>query len=102
MPRPQGRIDIGRCLVARDWQLRRLVNHISMSARRHQLSRQLMSDHLPDAMTDDPVAISDLADEAMRTADKAGIPAAEINEEVRSVLEAFFDAMQHRAGGLAD
>jgi hypothetical protein len=73
-----------------------------MSTRSINFLDKWMADHLPNAMTDDPVAISGLADEAMRAADKAGIPAAEINEEVGSVLEAIFDAMQHRGGGLAD
>jgi hypothetical protein len=53
-------------------------------------------------MTDDPVAISELADEAMKAADSAGIGAAEINEEVGSVIEVIFDAMLHRDGSLAD
>jgi hypothetical protein len=42
----------------------------------------------------------ELADEA--AADSTGIGAAEINEEVGSVIEVIFDAMQHRDGSLAD
>ncbi|MER8375804.1 hypothetical protein NKH19_27175 [Mesorhizobium sp. M1338] len=49
-----------------------------------------MAEHLPNAITDDPVAISDLADEAIKAADREGIPADEINEEVLSVLEVIF------------
>ena len=40
--------------------------------------------HLPNAMTDDPVAVSDLAEELMEAAEREGITAAEINEEVDS------------------
>ncbi|WP_246688463.1 MULTISPECIES: hypothetical protein [unclassified Mesorhizobium] len=61
-----------------------------------------MADHLPNAMTDDPVAVSDLADEMMKAADKDGIAAAEINEEVDSVFEVIFEAMHHREGGLPE
>ncbi|TIN20210.1 MAG: DUF768 domain-containing protein [Mesorhizobium sp.] len=52
-------------------------------------------------MTDDPVAISDLADELMKAAEREGISAAEINEEVDSVFEVIFEAMEHREGSLA-
>lgn len=72
-----------------------------MSTRGVNFLDKWMAEHLPNAMTDDPVAISDLADEAMKAADKEGIPADEINEEVGSVPEVIFDAMQHRAGGFA-
>ncbi|WP_245430749.1 hypothetical protein [Mesorhizobium sp. WSM3868] len=59
-----------------------------------------MAEHLPNAMTDDPVAVSDLADELMKAAEREGIPAAEITEEVDSVFEVIF-AMEHREGSLA-
>jgi len=60
-----------------------------------------MVEHLPDAMTDDPVAISDLADQAMKAADKEGIRMSEIAEEVPSVFEVIAEAMDHREGGVA-
>ncbi|MER8746008.1 hypothetical protein NKH54_23410 [Mesorhizobium sp. M1004] len=46
-----------------------------------------MADHLADAITGDPVAISDLADEVMKAADSEGIGVDEITEEVGSVFE---------------
>jgi hypothetical protein len=56
-----------------------------------------MGEHLPNAFTDDPVAISDLADELMKAASAEGIPADEINEEFDSVFELIFEAMQDRS-----
>jgi hypothetical protein len=61
-----------------------------------------MAEHLPNAMTDDLVAVSDLADQLMEAAEREGIPAAEINEEVDSVYEVIFEAMEHREGSSAD
>ncbi|MDX8437578.1 hypothetical protein RFN25_29660 [Mesorhizobium abyssinicae] len=61
-----------------------------------------LAEHLPNAITDDPVAVSDLADEMMTAAERGGIGADEINEEVESVSEIIFEAMQHREGSLAD
>jgi hypothetical protein len=58
-----------------------------------------MAEHLPNAITDDPIAISDLAEQAMRAADNQGITCAEISEEVGSVFEVIFDGVQHRDGG---
>ncbi|WP_245430735.1 hypothetical protein [Mesorhizobium sp. WSM3868] len=60
-----------------------------------------MAEHLPNAMTDDPVAVSDLADQLMGAADREGIPAAEINKEVESVYEVIFEALANREGSLA-
>lgn len=57
-----------------------------------------IAEHLPDAMTDDPIAISDLADQAMQGAQKQGIACEEIADEVGSV---FFEALQNREGGIA-
>ena len=57
-----------------------------------------MAEHLPNAFTDDPAAIADLADQAMQAADKEGIGPDEISEEVGSVFEAILDAMQNRDG----
>ncbi|MDG4876274.1 hypothetical protein P9273_14320 [Mesorhizobium sp. WSM4935] len=66
-----------------------------MSTRGINFVDKWMAEHLPNAITDDPVAVSDLADE------REGIPAAEINEEVDSVYEVIFEAMEHREGSLA-
>ncbi|MER9733031.1 hypothetical protein [Mesorhizobium sp. M0217] len=74
----------------------------SMSTRGINFLDKWVADHLPDAITDDPVAISDLADEVMKAADSAGIGVDEITEEVGSVFEVILDAMQHRDAGLAD
>lgn len=52
-----------------------------------------------DAMTDDPVAISELADSAMEAADEAGIATTEITDEVPSVFDVIAEAMDHREGG---
>jgi L-serine deaminase len=57
-----------------------------------------MAEHLLNAITDDPAAVSDLADEMMKAAERQGIPASEINEEVDSVFEVISEAMQHRDG----
>jgi hypothetical protein len=43
-----------------------------MSTRGINFLDKWMAEHLPDAMTADPVAISDLADEAMWAADREG------------------------------
>ncbi|MER8465987.1 hypothetical protein [Mesorhizobium sp. M1396] len=73
-----------------------------MSTRGVNFLDKWMADHLPNAMTDDPAAISDLADQAMKAAARDGIHPDEISEEVGSVFKAIFDAMQYREGGLAD
>ncbi|MER8564399.1 hypothetical protein NKH85_04250 [Mesorhizobium sp. M0924] len=61
-----------------------------------------MAEHLPNAMTDDPAAVSDLADEMMKSAEREGIGADEIKEEVGSVYEVNLEAMHHREGSLAE
>ncbi|MBZ9991135.1 hypothetical protein LB572_28970 [Mesorhizobium sp. BH1-1-5] len=61
-----------------------------------------MAEHLPNAMTNDPLAVSDLADELMKAAAAERISADEINEEVASVYAVIFEAMHHREGNLAD
>ncbi|WP_176477181.1 hypothetical protein [Mesorhizobium sp. WSM4313] len=38
-------------------------------------------EHLPNAMTDGPVAVTDPLTELMESAEQEGIPAAEINEK---------------------
>lgn len=73
-----------------------------MSTRGINFLDKWMADHLPNVVTDDPIAISDLADQAMKAAYKQGITCAEISEEVGSVFEMIFDAMQHRDGSMAD
>lgn len=72
-----------------------------MSTRGINFLDKWMAEHLPDAMTDDPVAISDLADHAMQAAQKQGIACEEIAEEVGSVFEVILEAMQNRDGGIA-
>ncbi|WP_041163360.1 DUF768 domain-containing protein [Mesorhizobium australicum] len=61
-----------------------------------------MAEHLPNAITDDPIAASDLANEAMRAAERDGIDPAEITDEVGSAFEVILKAMQHRDASLAD
>lgn len=73
-----------------------------MSTRGLNFFDKWMAEHLPNAMTDDPVAVSDLADEMMTAAASQGIPAKEINEEVDSVFEVIFEAMRHREGNLPE
>ncbi len=70
-----------------------------MSKRGIDFLENWMADHLPNAFTDDPAAITDLADQAIRAAEKEGISLEEISEEVGSVFDVIFDAMQNRAGG---
>ncbi|WP_246673363.1 hypothetical protein [Mesorhizobium sp. B2-9-1] len=53
-------------------------------------------------MTDDPVAVADLADEMIKAAEREGIAASEINEEIDSVFEVIFEALQHREGSLGE
>ncbi|MDX8451199.1 hypothetical protein RFM98_00360 [Mesorhizobium sp. VK9D] len=57
-----------------------------------------MTEHLPNAMTDDPAAICDLVGQVMKAARREGIEPDEITEEVGSVFGVIFDAMQHREG----
>ena len=73
-----------------------------MSTRGINFLDRWMSEHLPDVMTDDPVAISDLTDQAMEAADREAIEVSEIYEEVGSVFEVIAQAMQHRDGSLPD
>jgi len=73
-----------------------------MSTRGINFLDRWMAEHLPDVMTDDPVAISDLTDQAMEAADREGVEVSEIYEEVGSVFEVIAQAMQHRDGSLAD
>ncbi|WP_027170518.1 DUF768 domain-containing protein [Mesorhizobium sp. WSM3224] len=63
---------------------------------------QWMAEHLPNVITDDPAAISDLVNEMMEAASRAGISADEINEEVDSVFDLISEAMQHRGSGLVE
>ncbi|QKD03492.1 DUF768 domain-containing protein [Mesorhizobium loti] len=69
-----------------------------MSARGINFLDNWMAEQLPETATGDPVVISDLADKAMKAADKAGILTTEISEEVPSVFEVIAEAMDHREG----
>ncbi|TGS65553.1 DUF768 domain-containing protein [Mesorhizobium sp. M3A.F.Ca.ET.201.01.1.1] len=71
-----------------------------MSARALDFLDRWMAEHLPNAMTDDPAAIDDLVDQLMSSARREGVAPKEIYEEVDSVFEIVFEAMQHREGGL--
>lgn len=69
-----------------------------MSTRGANFLEMWMAEHLPDAVTNNPAAINDLADQAMEAADREGIAVSEIYEEVGSVFEVIAAAMQHRDG----
>ncbi|WP_292116115.1 hypothetical protein [Mesorhizobium sp.] len=69
-----------------------------MSRRGIDFFDKWLAEHLPNVLTDDPLAVSDLADEMMKAAAREGIAASEINEEVDSV----FEALQHREGSLGE
>lgn len=73
-----------------------------MSTRGANFLDRWMAEHLPNAMTDDPAAISDLVIHMTKAAEREGIDRVEITEEVDSVFEVIFDAMQHREGGRAE
>ncbi|CDX40615.1 conserved hypothetical protein [Mesorhizobium sp. SOD10] len=73
-----------------------------MSRRGLDFFDRWMAEHLPNVLTDDPVAVSDLADEMVKAAGREGIPASEIDEEVDSVFEVIFEALQHREGSLGE
>ncbi|WP_245479215.1 MULTISPECIES: hypothetical protein [unclassified Mesorhizobium] len=60
-----------------------------------------MADHLPNAITDDTMAILYLVEEALEAAEREGIRPEEITDEVGSLFEVILDAMQNREGGLA-
>jgi len=53
-----------------------------------------VAEQLPIVARGDPIAASDLADQLMTAAEKAGIRADEINGEVGSVFEVIFEAMR--------
>ncbi|WP_292870662.1 hypothetical protein [Mesorhizobium sp.] len=48
------------------------------------------------------MAASDLADQLLASAEQSGIGADEVSEEVDSLFEVVFEAMQHQTGGFAD
>src|SRR5689334_21947134 len=73
-----------------------------MSRRGLDFFDRWMAEHLPNVLTDDPVAVSELADEMMKAAAREGIPASEINGEVDSVFEVIFEALRHREGSLGE
>ena len=70
-----------------------------MSKRGVDFLDKWMAEHLPNAFTDDPASITDLADQAMSVADKEGISADEVSEGVGSVFEVILEEMQNRASG---
>ncbi|RJT26028.1 DUF768 domain-containing protein [Mesorhizobium waimense] len=73
-----------------------------MSTRGADFLHKWISEHMPEGPIDDPGRlVTDLADQAMRAADAAGIPIQEIDEEIGSVYEAIIHAVEHREGGLA-
>ncbi|RUX96130.1 MULTISPECIES: DUF768 domain-containing protein [unclassified Mesorhizobium] len=67
-----------------------------MSARGLKFLDNWMAQQLPIVARGDPIAASDLADQLMTAAEKAGIRADEINGEVASVFEVIFEAMRRR------
>lgn len=73
-----------------------------MSRRGLDFFDKWMAEHLPNVLTDDPLAVADLADEMIKAAGREGIPASEIDEEVDSVFEVIFEALQHREGSLGE
>jgi hypothetical protein len=103
MAKPQGRFDIGCNLGGRDLRDRWLVDHLPMSTRGAEFLYHWISDHMPEKPLDDLLlSVTDLADEAKREADRRGITNQEIEEEIDSVYEAIFHAVEHREGGLPD
>ncbi|RWI97919.1 hypothetical protein [Mesorhizobium sp.] len=72
-----------------------------MSTRGKNFLDKSMAEHVPNATTDDPLAIIYLSDAAMEAAGREGISPEEI-EDVGSLLRVILTAMQHRRGGLAD
>ncbi|RRH92836.1 DUF768 domain-containing protein [Mesorhizobium tamadayense] len=72
-----------------------------MSTRGINFLDKWMAEHLPNAITDDPMAIIYLTEEAIKAAEREGIPPEEMIEEVGSLFEMILQAMQHREGGLA-
>ncbi|RVC58529.1 DUF768 domain-containing protein, partial [Mesorhizobium sp. M4B.F.Ca.ET.088.02.2.1] len=59
-----------------------------MSTRGINFLDKWLAEHLPNAITDDPVAVELIQLPRVNSAD-------EINEEVESVFEVIFEAMQH-------
>ncbi|WP_027062786.1 DUF768 domain-containing protein [Mesorhizobium loti] len=69
-----------------------------MSERGRKFLDKWLAEQLPIVSQGDPIAASDLADQLMTAAEKAGIRANEINGEVESVFEVIFEAMRrHQA-----
>ncbi|QND66673.1 DUF768 domain-containing protein [Mesorhizobium loti] len=67
-----------------------------MSARGLKFLDNWMAQQLPILAREDPIAASDLADQLMTAAEKAGIRADEINGEVAGVFEVIFEASRRR------
>ncbi|MES0190148.1 DUF768 domain-containing protein [Mesorhizobium sp. LSJC264A00] len=62
------------------------------------LDRWVAAEQLPIVARGDPIAASELADQLMTAAEKAGIPADEINGEVESVFESLLEVTRRRTG----
>lgn len=73
-----------------------------MSTRGVNFLDNWMAEHLPNAITDDPMAIIYLTEEAIKAAEREGIPPEQITEEVGSVFDVILQAMQHRDGSRAE
>lgn len=71
-----------------------------MSARGLKFLDKWVAEQLPIVARGDPIAASDLADQLMTAADKAGIGADEIAGEVESVFEVVSAALRRRHDGL--
>jgi hypothetical protein len=69
-----------------------------MSVRGLKFLDRWVAERLPIVASGDPIAASDMADQLMTAAEKAGIPAGEINGEVESVFEVILEAMRPRTG----
>ncbi|WP_442581748.1 DUF768 domain-containing protein [Mesorhizobium sp. ASY16-5R] len=67
-----------------------------MSVRGIQFLNQWLSENIPNDAWPDRVQASELADRVLVAAEKSGIPAREIDEEVRSVFASVLSAMTSR------
>ncbi|MER9654384.1 hypothetical protein NKJ26_12825 [Mesorhizobium sp. M0152] len=67
-----------------------------MSARGLKFLGSWVAEQLPIVARADPISASDLADQLMTAAERAGIGANEIDSEVESVFEVIFEAMRRR------
>ncbi|MBZ9698682.1 MULTISPECIES: hypothetical protein [unclassified Mesorhizobium] len=70
-----------------------------MSTRGVDFLYRWMSEHIPEHASVDLGLITNLADQAMADAIKAGIPLREIDEEVDSVFAVIVEAVGNQQGG---